>query len=154
MADDQQQLDSRFTWTKQRVLKSLQLKDDKWNHLIDDNDVVSNIMTFFENEINTIFFYMKGSELTMTLEPPQFGKEIIEGKEHYPSPKKCVFFTKAANFQKIEKDKPIPNGMIMYGDCTDDMLGVLYQEMDNVFFPILKQSVTSWPELLQKDIFQ
>lgn len=69
-----------------------------------------------------------------------------------PDKKKAVYFTKTANWQKIEKNK-VPTE-IMYGDISDNVLQTLQAEMDGVFIPLLKQSTTSWPELLQKDIQQ
>lgn len=73
----------------------------------------------------------------MSEQPPSKGEK-----------KKVVFFTKASNFDKIEKNKPIPNGMIMYGDLNDDLLGLLNQKLDYIFNPILKQATKDWPDLL------
>lgn len=42
----------------------------------------------------------------------------------------------------------------MYGDITDDVLGMLQIKMDSVFIPLIKSSTKVWPDLLQKDVSQ
>lgn len=50
--------DERFKWLKQRCVQLMRIKDDKWNHLMDNDDVTTTAITFFENEmIQTIFIY-------------------------------------------------------------------------------------------------
>ncbi|CAL6052399.1 Dynein_heavy chain [Hexamita inflata] len=144
MAEEQQQInDDRFSWLKVRVMKGLSFKDDKWNQLISNEDVITELITFFESAdtMPSLFFFDREGELAMSQVPPNAQKKVL-------------YFTKAQNFAKIEKGKPIPAGVFMYGDLTPDTLGLLNQKMDNVFFPILKQSTKQWPELLQKDISQ
>lgn len=134
--------DERFKWLKQRAVQSLRVKDDKWNRLMDDDDVTTTAITFFENEmIQTIFIYQNElDELVMSEHPPA----------RIADKKKAVYFTKTAAFQKIEKNKTPAE--IMYGDISDNVLLTLQAEMDGVFIPLLKQATTGWPELLQKDI--
>ena len=141
--EEQVQTDSRWQFVEEFVLRSMNLKSDKWSKMVNNEEFRPLIQDWLDKaDVERLLFYLPASgQLTPTYDFPPHTKA------------KAVYFVKRLE-AVIPKDKI--GDLVLFGDMSNAPLDQLSSVVDEIISTVLTngKNYEDWPEVVSMDVLR